>query len=263
MYKTFTFQEFTMTLLDFECCLKCQKTVDLKKNIFKCTKCNMTVHNKCMELTKGEKLLLNDENKKKIYFCFRCDGNTGGDTSELQKKLDDYAKSLEELKVEIRRKNEQVINSEPGKDEFEEVVQELAEHQAKSKNIIIFNLTELADSDPHSDELKRVQDILNDVPHPNTGPAVLSVIRMGRVKRTDTIRPLKVMLSSSDNVLSVLRLKAHFTKKKDISIAPDRTLKQRNHMKSLVDELEKRRSKGEDNLIIRYRNGIPTIISKN
>ena len=94
----------------------------------------------------------------------------------------------------------------------------------------------MADGDPYSDELNNMQAILNDDPHSKTGPSVVSVIRMGRFKKTGTLRPLKVVLSSSDEVLSVLRLKSQYTKKnKEISIAQNRTTKQRSHMRELCE----------------------------
>ena len=95
----------------------------------------MPIHNKCMNLSRTEDLLMNDSNKKNIFFCFRYDGKTGRDMGKLRKSLEEYARSLEKFKTEIK----QMVISEPRSDESEEVIRELAEHQAKSKNIIIFN----------------------------------------------------------------------------------------------------------------------------
>ena len=73
----------------------CQRTIDSTKNSYKCAKCDVPIHNKCMNLSRTEDILMKDSNKKNIFFCFGCDGKTGSDMGELRKSLDEYARSLE------------------------------------------------------------------------------------------------------------------------------------------------------------------------
>ena len=92
------------------------------------------------------------------------------------------------------------------------------------------------------------------------------IIRLGKLDTTNgaTCRPIKVTLSSVDNVYPALRnsfkLKT-LPKFSGIAMSSNRTSKQIQIYKHVKTELVNRQAKGEANLRIRYKNGTPTIVT--
>jgi hypothetical protein len=89
---------------------------------------------------------------------------------------------------------------------------------------------------------------------------------MGKVTTNSTgkLRPLKVILHSSSEVLNVLQLQVNLRTSSEWSnfrCTSDRIIKQREYMTSLQNELQRRWNNNENNLIIKYIKGIPTIIN--
>ena len=84
--------------------------------------------------------------------------------------------------------------------------------------------------------------------------------RLGKHSK-DVCRPLKVTFSNPEIVIHYLSkrhiLKDQFNK---ISMSADRTLKQREYLKQLRNEVSEKISNGH-NCRIKYLNGIPKIIS--
>lgn len=94
----------------------------------------------------------------------------------------------------------------------------------------------------------------------------IHVQRLGRFdsSTTNRCRPIKVKLSCESAVSSFLKLTNRIKtsgKWKTLSFSRDRTLMQREIYKSAKAELAGRLSKGEQNLRIKYKNGIPTIVT--
>ncbi|KAJ2940142.1 hypothetical protein O0L34_g14181 [Tuta absoluta] len=73
-------------------------------------------------------------------------------------------------------------------------------------------------------------------------------------------RPLKVIMNSKNEALDILRNKHKL--QKPSSIAADLTPMQREYLKYLREELEKRKSEGEKDLTIKYVQGRPTIVNQ-
>lgn len=77
-------------------------------------------------------------------------------------------------------------------------------------------------------------------------------------------RPIKITLSNTSETFSVLHSQIklrEIPKWNDIHFSSDRTAKQRAFMSKLREELINLKEKGENDIIIKYLKGIPTIVS--
>jgi hypothetical protein len=84
-------------------------------------------------------------------------------------------------------------------------------------------------------------------------------------KPTNKSRPLRIVLPTLSEVFEILKVKRKLlnnTTFASVRISTDRTPLQQNYFKSVLSELKSRRDNGENDLIIKYFNNIPTI-SKN
>lgn len=131
---------------------------------------------------------------------------------------------------------------------------EIQERQRRSTNILLFNLPE------KGSDLADVQGIIHDMAILDS-PTISKVLRTGKQNKNGW-RSLKVVLSTPQEVGLILKNRAKL-KGTNVYVSADLTTRQRELERTVKDELEDRRSKGETNLQIRYSNGIPTIVSKN
>ena len=129
------------------------------------------------------------------------------------------------------------------------ILDELADRDRRSKNLILYNLSET--SDPQTDKLK-VQELFSTV-------FSLKEVQLNRItclgKCTDVrARPLLVSFADAlirSTILSQSGRLRNYEQCKNVYISPDRTKLEREKHHKLVTELKRRRSNGEQNLVIR------------
>ncbi|KAJ3651975.1 hypothetical protein Zmor_017979 [Zophobas morio] len=84
---------------------------------------------------------------------------------------------------------------------MDDVLSEIDEHNAKEKNIIIFNMNE---SESAAGDLNLVNDIFKHLDvKVDTGK--IGIFRLGKERSEDKIRPLKIVLNSKDEVGLILK----------------------------------------------------------
>lgn len=84
----------------------------------------------------------------------------------------------------------------------------------------------------------------------------INVIRLVRQNSKNE----KVIIKSKANAIEVLRNKSKLTK--PTKIQPDQTVTQREYLKYIRDELERRTSNGVTDLAIKYIHGQPKIVGR-
>lgn len=89
-----------------------------------------------------------------------------------------------------------------------------------------------------------------------------NVVTVGKPNRNGH-KPVKVTLSNSSDVSFVLKNRRIFTDSHQIYIEADLSPAQLKQLQDIKEELRLRRSNGEENLILRYISGVPTIVAKN
>lgn len=241
-------------------CTCCNRSYDAVCMV-KCSICKKLFKNTCVDITANEVRVLN-ANKGYDWSCLRCRefGNEIKDLKALILKLQDDIQTLKAVNNESK--------TEPSSTFFEEIIEEINERNKRQRNVVIFGVTEpnqnLSNEARENSDKAEVSDILHTVlPELNTNN--IKPIRLGRFI-TEKIRPIKIRLDNEVDVIKVIRhsntLKnSRFNNKVFISV--DRTPRQLEYFKKIKDELNRRKNAGENNIKIKYVNGIPKIISLN
>lgn len=142
-----------------------------------------------------------------------------------------------------------------------ETLAEMDERKLRSKNVIMFNVPESSGNSQTatmSEDLNKVKNILNNVDNVDT--SLIKVYRLGK-KDTNKTRPIKIELSDKYQARTVLQKRGIPYGSVTIKTKNDLTMLQRQEVQNLWKELEDRKSKGENNLIIKYINNRPKIIT--
>lgn len=139
---------------------------------------------------------------------------------------------------------------------MEDVLEELADREARSKNLIFHNLEESVGDPRVSGDMKRVNDIIKSILPGDTVNIVCQ--RLGK-KSDDRSRPLRVTLTSKDKVLSILRNRRLYLG--PVKISSDQTPRQRDYMAKFRERLRVMKSAGDINKTIRFINGVPKIVN--
>lgn len=135
--------------------------------------------------------------------------------------------------------------------------QEFHERNFRANNAIIFSLEEsMSKVTPERIEhdKSQISNILNVMELNETGS--FKVNRLGHHKNAP--RPLRVTFSNSATAKQFF-MNRHKVLDLGINIRQDLTHLQRNHLKKLYEEVNERKRNGENNIGIRYKNGIPYI----
>lgn len=146
--------------------------------------------------------------------------------------------------------------------DHEDIMSEIKERRVRENNIILKGIPEphLKDRRERQDSDKHgVIDIINmiskDLPEP------IWIRRLGKYD-TNKCRPIKIVFSNSGPVKSILRLKRN-VELNDIKIFSDLTTTQQTYYKNIKSQLNFRINNGEENLTIKYKNGVPKIVQEN
>lgn len=188
---------------------------------------------------------------------------------DIESKLDSLTKKFEEFinenklllnKISNIESRLSVLEAKPSNIASEETYSEIIDRQARSRNLICFNVPENL-SHSAADDTQSILEIFQQIGTHEIIPA--NIIRLGKVSNLS--RPIKITLKNQHDVFTVLKNKNKLRpcdKFKHITFSTDRTLLQRKYFKSILDELNNRKSAGETDLFIKYVNNIPTV-SKN
>ncbi|CAI6376456.1 unnamed protein product [Macrosiphum euphorbiae] len=196
----------------------------------------------------------NEQNKAIKNFSTRFDNLS----SQIKKLSDDNASlngKVSQLELKIKNLEQNALST--PKTTHLDIINEIADRQSRTNNIILFNLPEATDPSKIKPDSERLKLIFNEM-ELNIEP-----IRFFRLGNPSTrARPLKITLNDTENVFNVLRAQSKIRSSdefKELRFSSDRTLKQREQMSKLRQELETRRSNGENNIIIKYIKGNPVI----
>ena len=124
-------------------------------------------------------------------------------------------------------------------EKLKKVIQEAVADEDRSKNIMVFGMSEEAEEDV-SDKITAVFEEISEKPR-------FEAARIGREK-TGKVRPIKVSLCSSDAVHQILAKARNLrtsTSHRSVYIEPDRSLEERVKQKELLTEMKRRAN--EDN----------------
>jgi septal ring factor EnvC (AmiA/AmiB activator) len=201
---------------------------------------------------------LNTMKSKTINF-----DNVQNDVNGLKQQVQHLLNELENIKS-----NHQVEKNL----DYSDIFCEIREREIKSKNIIIYNVTEdnlrisqdystLEDINKFNDLMtardnSRAREILDNIPDID-----LDEVRTKRIGRTDwnTCRPLRVMLQCSEDVITVMKNRGLINQQ--YNVRTDQTKLQRKKIKELKEELAKINfNVTNPQMTIKFINGEPKIV---
>ncbi|CAA9994893.1 unnamed protein product, partial [Nesidiocoris tenuis] len=182
-----------------------------------------------------------------------------GELDRLEGDLREIKKDVQELKNENLSHRLHKIESSSGAS-FQELVSEVRDRQERSANVIFFDVEEGAASTPFqasSTDAAFLEKAFADL-NLSMSESVRDFQRIGKFRSSGAPRPVLVRLSSSETATQMLARNRVMNPKK-YSISADKTIREREHLQELRNELKSRTDNGENDLTIRYVRGVPLI----
>lgn len=239
-------------------CTCCKVSSEAHK-IIPCAICKKSYLHTCVDLTSSEVRTI--KSKKGLSWTCRTCLSVGNDINELKAIIIALKNEVAELKNHRKGKDE--VNGRA----FEEIIQEVSERQKRKQNLIIYGVEEPRNENPKistEQDKQKVADLLSFLSVP---AGSITPIRLGQPPDNSAkTRPIKIVLQSESNVhIAVKNAKKLKTSDsfKNISVSLDRTPRQIAYYRNVKADLDDRKSKGEENLIIKYVGGVPTITALN
>jgi hypothetical protein len=240
-------------------CANCDKSIGGFPSI-NCDGCNNCLHVSCTGLTSEDRITRKKIRNVKIY-CSKCTSKAE-QTLSIHELLQTFKRDIiASIEQKIEEKISELQNVNLSSLQFEEVTSEAVERMIRSKNVIIYGVPEWSGTTEQrqTKDAAEIRKIISAIT-PEAIPQ--KIIRIGKPNSPNT-RPLKVSLSNDLIAKEILRNKNKLINSdlpRSISISDDKTPKQLEYLKNLRTELQLRRDNGEDNIIIKYVKGIPSII---
>uniref|UniRef100_A0A6P7G2P0 Uncharacterized protein LOC114333208 n=1 Tax=Diabrotica virgifera virgifera TaxID=50390 RepID=A0A6P7G2P0_DIAVI len=259
-------------------CLLCKKDAAEDKTYFKCDVSKRALHINCASITATEVrcLQLAADTRKLKYFCEDCEQGLLL-VPILKSMVEDLKIEVEKLKCanekSLHEKDNQICDLRKTIDElkcnynapglpFEEMFIEINDRIVKSNNIMLFNVPEL-NSENIEDRIKqdraKVEEIMKQMRKDEALEDLVKVVRVGRNTGSKS-RPLRAIFSNNGVVKDILRNKKRL-QNSTIKINSNQTNMQRGMFSKAFKELKDRQNKGEKDIAIKYRNGVPKIES--
>lgn len=142
----------------------------------------------------------------------------------------------------------------------EPAISEIQEREKRACNVLIFGIeerTEKSREERLSKEIESVRNLLSQSTI-DVSPDGVRVHRLGAYS-AEKRRPIRVEFPERGLALRVLKCKSKLDSN-GVYIKSDKTNAQRKYLKQIVEELNERKTKGEENLRIKYINNVPKII---
>lgn len=268
-----------MVLLSSDLCLKCQEDLGDSGESFRCTKCDLWIHIKCMKLSRHESKLLKSS-QKLSYFCFRCDTSCLCDsqikalTSQLTLNGDELRRisdAITTLQQDIATLNEVSLRLNVVENKLKDalspngsissgIISEINDQRRRETNVILYNIPESSSTDYNERRLHDLNFISSTLENTVSTANDMKLFRLGK-PAVNKVRPLKVVFQNRNEAMAVL-LQSDRLKAKGISVSRDRTPLERQALHEVRNELKARESDGETDLTIKFVNGVPRVINK-
>lgn len=266
------------------CCGVCEKGVTPNTPNLKCSAgCNKHIHNKCSGLNDTEISSIISSRRK--WTCPKCTPDNipltlnsirnliteqfNSFAEELKRSIADeiknfIAKRLDDIDLRISQLENKCTSLESelcevktnSKTSPENIINELEERRRRQTNVVLFNFEESKAALPVERAKEDMTNITKIFTLRKISVKPIKIIRLGNRAIGNKPRPLKIVLDSADAANSVLKSNTNAVND-NIIFNSDRTKLQIEYHNKLKTELTYRRSNGESNLKMAYRNGIP------
>lgn len=240
-------------------CHCCNKNV-IEIETVCCYVCNNLFSTSCVNLTdKDTRVLRSKKNIK--WTCTTC---CSVEVPNLIHNLTALVTSLQNDITELKSK----LSSRPSDVNpnltftFEEVVHEVEERRRKEKNLVLFNLE---DTESIEADKAAVLDLLQHMQVDTIQPNNIKLHRIGKNHVAGKRRPMKLVLESVEDVQLLLRKAKKlrtFKGPSKLFLSRDMTNREIEAKNKIISDYRRRREH-DNNIALRYVNGMPRIVSKN
>ena len=252
-------------------CGSCDRTFGRSEEIISCSACKRKYHANCSQLSQEEQAAFAASSRLK-WFCILCEQDVDHILNNYEKfqKVSDAIRVMKEenetrfvqiekrlLLLEADKKDNNVhkVVEDQVKKSAALDMEEIALRKSKESNMIYFGLPE-SDDDSIAVRMRQDFKFLSEAYGKDIdNEEINNIFRVGK-KENGKIRPLVVKYASSTVKDKFLKssgdLKIKFNNQmKPIYASVDRTEKQRESHKKLVEEFKRRKQSGEENIVIR------------
>lgn len=217
-----------------------------------CDACKSPIHNKCLDLTDSELRTITSSKSPYIKIvCNQCRSSLDN-INEMKLVINSLKTSMDSRLKKI----EDFINSSQVEQHLqqENIIQEAVERSLRAKNVILYNVPEGTEDCILANDILECID-LSLVVSPD------DVIRVGKINEKKP-RPIKLTCKNLETAKLVLRKGSALKNSKfsKIFVNSDKTRQQQEYYKNIKNELNLRKDNGENNITIKYVNGIPKIV---
>ena len=252
-------------------CGGCDLTIKKNEGVVECAACKKKYHGDCSKLSDNEFAVISSKTKLK-WFCSLCNDDVV-DILNNYEKFKKVSATIEAMKNEVDEKVSQfeirlaALEKETSK---KAVIEKVAEQvkissemdreeseliKMKEQNLIYFNVPE-SECELIEDKMKHDFKLLSEAYNKHIKhDDISSMFRVGKKVQNKT-RPLVVKYGSLEIKNNMLKKSGKLSIKYQSELKPiytsiDRTQKQREAHKKLVLELKSRKSRGEEDIVIR------------
>lgn len=165
---------------------------------------------------------------------------------------------MEILKSQLEKTDQNKSDNKGSYENPEEMYSEIADRIERSRNLLVYNIPENPSKDLQvriSHDESSISDILSDI-EINAGN--FKSIRLGRPGTRP--RPIKVIFNDASIASQCFKRRRNLNNESNIRFGADLTIMQREHIKAVYKELDDRKSKGENNIIVKFIRGVPRIV---
>ena len=244
-------------------CICCDSTVELHKSV-NCCVCKRIDKIDCAGVSTAEARKIHQKSGLS-WSCKYCI-ELGSDLNALKSAIVLLQDEIKVLKTTISTTQNKASRDDNSLLETEKVIQEISEREKRKSNIMIYGCKEdtvNSNKDQHILDADKVSQILSTL---DIAETEYSLFRLGKFDSTNVnrCRPLKICFSSPTPVNKALRNASKLKSTPNLNgifISSDKTPMQIALYRNTKAELNTRLANGEQNLSLKYRNGIPTIIS--
>lgn len=172
--------------------------------------------------------------------------------NEVTQRVDKYESKLINLEEQVALLESKQDNTSLKIEE--EAIAELEDRKQRENNVIVFGL---AENQTYSEDK---ESILEAFPSAPFSLNQFSAFRLGN-RNANSTRPLKLLFKNKEQAAWMLVNSKRGTDP-NIKCVHDRTPRQREQFKTVMEELNNRRENGETNITLKFERGVPLIKEK-
>lgn len=194
-----------------------------------------------------------------------------GELTGIKKELNQVGKKIPEgqtyaealKKLENKVENIKIPREKGVEPDVEVTLFEMKERERRANNVLFFGMDE-SDGENFIDKSKqdteKIKSLFEIMTLTLSEPA--KIFRLGK-EMPGKKRPIKVILPNREEALKALKNRKKLEENEtNIYMKPDQTETQRKYLKRILADLEAQKQEGKTNLVVRYVNGMPTIVEK-